>query len=85
MGGEATFICIASTMPIMNLEWHVNGESLSSLQLSNVVQLFSHGVGTLRFDNVTVDYNDTRVQCLATTSSGEVVASTNSTLLVQGK
>ncbi len=41
--------------------------------------------GTLVFRNVSVEYNNTNIQCRATLSNGETVDSNNVTLLVQGE
>jgi hypothetical protein len=70
----------------IHIEWQINGTSLNNLQLSNVVQGFEpiSGVGTLRFSNVPVEYNNTVVQCTVNTSSQGQMASGNSMLLIQG-
>ena len=85
LGGSATFTC--SHHSSVNIEWLVNGTSLTSLQL-DVVQGFipvgSVQVGSLEFRNVQVEYNNTRTQCIVNTTSHELIQSQNSMLLVQG-
>ena len=83
-GGVATFTCAATSSTIVSVEWLVNGTSLNSHPLQNVEQAFALGSGLLRFSNVSMDDNNTRVQCLATTSSEEVLSSNISLLRVQG-
>ncbi len=65
----------------------INGTRLEDLSLTNVETEFSHlsRQGTLVFNNIYVENNDTSVQCRATLSNGETVNSNNSTLLVQGE
>lgn len=82
VGDGAVFNCITNSA--MALKWLVNGTSLSNLELSNVVETFVNSrLGILQFSNVSLEYNNTRIQCLVNTSSG-VIASGNSTLFVQG-
>ncbi len=41
--------------------------------------------GGLVFNNISVEYNNTNIQCRATLSNGETVDSNSATLLVQGE
>ena len=86
LGRDAVFTCISSSAVVTNVEWLINGRSLNGLQLSNVDQGFEpvSGVGSLRFRNVSVEYNNTVVQCIANTSSQRQISSRNSKLLIQG-
>ena len=86
LGDDAVFTCLSAFTVIVNVEWLVNGTSLNSLQLSNAVQRFDTfgRVGSLRLKNVSVEYNNTMIQCLAITSSARVLESNISSLFVQG-
>ena len=84
VGGVSTFTCITTTSPIVSVEWLVNGTSFNSSQLHNVEQALAAGSGILRFNNVTIDDNNTVIQCLATTPSQEVWPTGTSLLRVQG-
>ncbi len=69
---------------ITSVEWLINGTRLEDFSLTNVetqfIELFRQG--SLVFSNISVEYNNTNIQCRATLSNGE----TNSaTLLVQGE
>ena len=85
LGGDAIFICNFATT--IDVEWLINGTALSSLQLGeHVEQTFvpSIPLGTLEFTNVPLEYNNTRIQCRANTTSDGILMSQNSTLLIQG-
>ncbi len=87
-GDRAIFNC--APLPgttITSVQWLINGTRLEDLSLTNVETEFSHlsRQGTLVFNNISVENNNTSVQCRATLSNGETVNSNNSTLLVQGE
>ena len=86
MGGDAVFSCLSTSSLVVSIEWLVNETDLNSLQLTDVNQGFEPigRVGTLRFDNVSLEYNNTRIQCKVYTSTEGEVLSKNSTLLIQG-
>ncbi len=65
----------------------INGTQLEDLSLTNVETVFSQtsNQGILVFRNISVEYNNTNIQCRATLSNGETVDSNNFTLLVQGE
>ena len=83
VGGAATCTCTVAAFPVMSVEWLVNETSLNSRPLHNVELAFAAGVGILRFNDVSQDYNNTRIQCLANMST-EVLSSEISLLHVQG-
>ncbi len=76
-----------SDTTITSVEWLINGTRLEDLSLTNVetqfIELFRQG--GLVFNNISVEYNNTNIQCRATLSNGETVDSNNFTLLVQGE
>ncbi len=80
-------ICGSLFDTITSVEWLINGTQLEDLSLTNVATEFSQlsRQGTLVFRNISVEYNNTNIQCRATLSNGETVDSNNYTLLVQGK
>ena len=85
VGGFPVFTCVAiPPAVVVSAEWLVNGTSLNSSQLHNVEQGLLFGINVLQFNNVSIDYNNTRIQCLGTTSSDEVLSSRISLLRVQG-
>ncbi len=68
-----------------SVEWLINGTRLEDLSLTNVETVFVElsRQGSLRFNNIYVEYNNTNIQCRATLSNGETVDSNNVALLVQ--
>ncbi len=86
-GRNPTYSCASISGTITSVEWLINGTRLEDLSLTNVVTEFSELTeqGTLRFNNISVEYNNTNIQCRATLSNGETVDSNNVTLLVQGE
>ncbi len=72
---------------ITSVQWLINGTRLEDLSFTNVVTDFSELTrqGVLVFNNISVEYNNTNIQCRATLSNGETVDSNDFTLLVQGE
>ena len=86
LGGDAVFTCITQLALVVDVMWSLNGSLLHEYQSIDVDQGFEPvgGVGILRIYHVQMEFNNTRVQCLANTSGDSLLASRNSTLLVQG-
>ncbi len=86
-GNNPGYTCRSSSVIITSVQWLINGRPLEDLSLTNVVAAFVAQTrqGSLVFKSVSVEYNNTNIQCRATLSSGETVDSNNSTLLVQGE
>ncbi len=89
-GVNPVFNCGAAsdvTITITSVQWLINGTPLEDLSLTNVETEFSpiSEQGTIVFNNISVEYNNTNIQCRATLSNGETVDSNNVTLLVQGE
>ena len=83
-GGQASFLCFPD-VPVSAINWLVNDVPVDP-DNDNIVTEFrpvGDGIGYLSFENVSTKLNQSRVQCEYTTS-GMVVSSLNSTLLVQG-
>ncbi len=78
---------ISGTIAITSVEWLLKGTRLEDLSLTNVetdfIELARQGV--LLFNNISVEYNNTNIQCKVSLSNGETVDSNNFTLLVQGE
>ncbi len=87
LGHSAIFTCSSTSTVIVDVAWLINGTSFNSLQLNDVDQGFEpiSATGVLRFSSVPLEYNNTRIQCRANTTSHGVVSSRISILLVQGK
>ena len=81
-GGDEAFIC-TSTLGA-TVEWLVNGTLLEEPYPMGVTTEAITTGGILNFNNVSLDYNGTTVQCIATTG-GNVRRTNIGTLLVQGK
>ncbi len=88
-GDNPIYNCGSSSgaITIASVEWFINGTQLEDLSLTNVETVFVElsRQGSLRFNNLSVKYNNTNIQCRATLSNGETVDSNNVALLVQGE
>ncbi len=86
-GRDPVLNCASLSGTITSVEWLINGTRLEDLSLTNVetqfIELFRQG--GLVFNNISVEYNNTNIQCRATLSNGETVDSNYFTLLVQGE
>lgn len=76
LGGLVLFTCFSS-QPAQNVDWQINGTSLSDEHRSDGVTVNRDIV--IRFENVLAEYNNSRIRCIADT-----VQSPESILLVQG-
>ena len=90
-GGTASFNCYSLNPggdTILSTSWLVNGTLFDTLDLGeDVTARFNEEfqIGKLDFDNLPLSYNGTRIQCMATFSSGYNLTSTGATLLlIQG-
>ncbi len=79
--------CASLSDTITSVEWLINGTQLEDLSLTNVLTDFSELTrqGVLLFNSISVEYNNTNIQCRTTLSNGESADSNNFTLLVQGE
>ncbi len=88
-GNNPIIICGSSSVAaaITSVQWLINGTRPEDLSLTNVEIEFSELTrqGALVFNNISVEYNNTNIQCRATLSNGETADSNNFTLLVQGE
>ncbi len=83
-GRNPVLTCASISGIIISVEWLINGTELEDLSLTNVEAGFI-GQGVLVFNNISVEYNNTNIQCRANLSNGETVDSNDFTLLVQGE
>ena len=88
-GARALLTCSSAItgVDVVGVQWLVNGSPLEDLNLMNVLTDFSeiNRVGSLVIDPITLEYNATTIQCIATFSSGNTSHSNTATLLVQGE
>ena len=88
-GRAVPFLCESiNSDGLRQLYWLVNGTRLEDLNLGDRVNEYvsqSPGVSGLVFLNISVEYNDTTIQCIVNFTSRENVYSTITTLLVQSK
>ncbi len=86
-GRDPVLNCASISGIITSVEWLINGTQLEDLSFTNVETEFSQlsRQGILIFRNISVEYNNTNIQCRATLSNGETVDSNNFTLLIQGE
>ncbi len=86
-GNNPTFNCGSSFVTITSVEWLINGTPLEDLSLTNAVTEFSQlsRQGGLILNDISVEYNNTNIQCRATLDNRETVDSNNVTFLIQGK
>ena len=70
----------------LGIDWVVNGSFLDTLDIPNVVTVFSAsmGFGELRFSNLTLELDMTTIRCRARFEQRFSMMSTESLLLVQG-
>ncbi len=86
-GNNPIYNCGSSSVTVTSVQWLINGTQLEDLSLTNVETEFNQQTsqGILLFNNISVEYNNTNIQCRATLDNGETVDSNNLTLLVQGE
>ena len=86
-GDNPIYNCASPSDTIKSVEWLINGTLYEDLSLTNVGMVFSELTeqGAIRFNNISVEYNNTNIQCRANLSDGETEYSNNFTLLVQGE
>ena len=87
-GGSATYLCITSASfhpgAVRSVRWYMNGSPIEDAERVNK-QFFS-GLGRLDFTNVTLNLDNSRINCAAEFDLGEMEnSSTYSQLLVQGE
>ena len=91
-GGEAVFRCSTEAVNtrITSVQWIVNNTLLSNRRdlTNHVTTEFSpigNGVGALRFFDIPIAYNTTRIRCSTVAATGIISESISSTLvLLQG-
>ena len=86
-GGSATFICfsLAPGVAIVSFQWLVNESLVENLNLSNVRTEFTNSSGLLIFDDIPVEYNMSRISCMATCIAEGNSVSLQSNLILQGE
>lgn len=81
-GGSAQYACHALPLNSLNVvKWYVNGSLLENI--TNVESQFQSGIGTLKFTDIPVEFNGTRIGCeIVLTSS--VMLFQEASLTLQG-
>ncbi len=82
-----SFVCQSINNPgIQQFQWLVNGTPLEDNdQRDGIEEHMTRTTGILTFLNVTVEYNNTTIQCIANYTSGAIMYSNSAKLLVQGE
>ena len=89
-GRNITFTCFLVTATqdsFQSIQWLLNGSELSTLGVNNPFDDFEplgSGIGTLTFIRVSLEYNNTIIQCRGRLASGRNPTSNGVTLLLQG-
>ena len=90
-GGSATYLCITSTSinteTVRGVQWFIDGVQLDNLQHGTEEEFFPNNgnSGRLRFTDVTLDLDMSRIFCAAEFESGSTESSSTQSLLrVQG-
>ncbi len=87
LGGETAFTCLYTPLSgtIQHIQWIVNETRVEDLnQRDGIVVDNVQNVGHLHFINISVEHNDTLIQCRVNLTSGEIIDSNNAILFVQG-
>lgn len=84
LGGNTSLSCASSLGTVNSVEWLINGTAVPRDE--NIVLYFNKidGIGTLKFTNLALEYNNSRVKCQASFGSEGVVTSSATLLLLQG-
>ena len=83
--GNFSLICVSSdhSVGVISSEWLLNDITVDSNTRDVTVNISNDfGVGVLRLSNVGVRFNNTRVLCVASLTSGQVATSNSATLLL---
>ena len=89
VGGTAFFSCPSPSNTIVGIQWMLNGRPSdeivagSSVSVTSTFSEITH-IGTLRLENLSMDFNATVIQCMAEFDSEPPVVSPEATLLIQG-
>ena len=87
--GNATFTCVyrdsGTSYVVTHFEWFANESILVDLDRNVEIQFHqTPQAGHLTFTNLSVEYNMTRIHCLAIFESGNNLTSDDSLFLIQG-
>ena len=85
VGDQADYVCSPQSLngSISNFQWIINNISLEDLNLPNVAATSFNGRGLLFVNDLSMDFNETAIQCRAN-NSGTIIYSNIIELLVQG-
>ncbi len=87
LGGNFPFNCESINNNVSRYQWLVNMTLLENLDRTDgVISTNTNNIISLiNFENVTMKYNGTTIECIVTLTSREMIRSNNATLLVQGE
>ena len=85
IGTGADYVCSSenANIDISSIQWIINNMSLEDLNLPNVAATSFNGRALLFVNDLSMDFNETTVQCRAN-NSGTIINSNMIKLLVQG-
>ena len=85
IGTGADYVCSSENenFDISSIQWMINDMPLEDLNLPNVAATSFNGRGLLFFNDLSVNFNETTVQCKVN-NSGTIIYSNINELLVQG-
>ncbi len=90
LGGPTAFICMYAPFHnnIQQFQWIINGKQVEEDEQREGIMVHNDivkNVGHLFFNNISVEYNDTIIQCIVNLTSGDMIESNNATLFIQGE
>ncbi len=88
LGRQTAFVCIYTPArdDIQQFQWIINGTQVDEdEQREGIVINNVKNVGHLIFINISVEYNDTIIQCRVNFTSGDMIESNIATLFIQGE
>ncbi len=85
-GDTAAFICEPPLMGEIINNWLINGSQLGDLNLTNVRTRFSdiNFQGSLELSNLSLVYNNTKIQCNSSNENSQTTLSNAVLLLIEG-
>lgn len=82
--GSAFFTCFAGMETVVSIDWLVNATVLPDSGVNFSIEFVSEPpvFSILRLNNLTINFNNTRIGCVVLYSSGDLQAAPESSLLV---
>lgn len=86
-GTTLYYICYSSFGELSEISWYLNNTiyNLNNITLNARINFDSiNSEGYLTFNQTSMSLNNTRIKCVATFTSGDIIHSTESKIIVQG-